>query len=161
MPSRRFNPNRVKLHRLYSVHELATHLGVHKNTIGNWQRNGLDPIDHGRPILFRGATVREFLTKRNGTRKRPCPPGTLYCFRCRTPRPPALGLLEYVSITSRSGNLRGFCETCETLMHRSVSRSALAATMPEIEVQFPEAPLRLIGKTSPPVNCDSGKKVAA
>src|SRR5690348_4476905 len=113
MPSRSINPNLVKIRRAYSPSELAKCLQVHKNTIRNWRRSGLDPIDGGKPVLFMGQTVREFLRKRNNARKCPCPPGNLYCFRCRTPRPP-LGLLEYKPITATSGNLQGFCATCET-----------------------------------------------
>jgi len=159
--SLRINPNRAKLHWTYSVGELAAVFGVHKNTVGNWQRDGLEPIDCRKPILFRGAVVREFLAKRNARRKRPCPPGTLFCFRCRMPRAPALGLIEYLPITSKTGSVRAICDTCETLMHRRASRLALAATMPNLDVQFPEAPLRLIGTPSPSLNCDSGTSAAA
>lgn len=161
MSTRSFNPNRIKLRRVYSVHELAKQLGVHKNTIRQWRLKGLEPIDQGRPVLFLGGTVRTFLAKRKAERKRPCPPGTLYCFRCRWPRPPALGLLEYVPRTSKCGNVRGLCGTCDALMHRSVSRDRLAATMPGLDVQFPEAPLRLIGSPSPSLECDSKQNAAA
>lgn len=161
MPTRHFNPNRVKLNRVYDTSELARCLGVHKNTIGNWQRNGLEPIDRRRPVLFHGSTVRKFLAKRNSARKHPCPPGTLYCFRCRAAQAPAHGILEYLPITSKSGNVRGFCSACETLMHRSVSRWALAQTMPGLDVQFPEASLRLIGQPSASLNCDSETRATA
>jgi hypothetical protein len=159
--SLRINPNRAKLHWIYNVSELAGLFGVHKNTVGNWRREGLNPIDCRKPVLFRGAVVREFLAERNARRKHPCPPGTIFCFRCRAPRTPALGLIEYLPITSKTGNVRAICDTCETLMHRRVSRSALAATMPNLDVQFPEAPLRLIGTCSPSLNCDSGASAAA
>jgi hypothetical protein len=132
MGSRRVNPYRVKVHRSYSVPELAVCCGVHKNTVRHWQQQGLEPIDRGRPLLFLGVTVRAFLFSRNASRKRPCPPGTLYCLRCREPRAPALGMVDYVPIQPGSGNLRAFCEHCMTTMHRRVSetdigRSCLAA----------------------------------
>ena len=78
MPARRANPNRVKQHRSYSVDELARCFDVHKNTVRNWQRDGLKPIDKARPILFHGAAVRDFLASRNSNRKRPCPPAVSY-----------------------------------------------------------------------------------
>ncbi len=161
MSAQRFNPYRVKLHRSYSVRQLAALFDIHKNTVGNWQGKGLRPIDSGRPIVFVGAAVRDFLIERNAERKRPCPPGTLYCFRCRVPQSPALGLIEYVPITSNSGNVRGLCAACETIMHRRVKRSELGKKMPNLEVQFSEASLRLIGKPSSSLNCDSGTKAAA
>ena len=55
MPVCRANPCRVKLHRSYTVPELAACLAVHKNTIRNWQREGLEPVNRSRPILFDGA----------------------------------------------------------------------------------------------------------
>ena len=51
MAARRVNPHVVKLHRSYSVPELATRLAVHKNTVRQWQRDGLAPIDASRPVL--------------------------------------------------------------------------------------------------------------
>jgi hypothetical protein len=121
----------------------------------------MTPIDGAKPILFHGLAVREFLKERNVKRKQPCGPGKLYCFRCRVPRPAAGGVAEYVAVSAKSGNIRAICETCETVMHRRVSRSALVATMPGIGLQIPEHPLRLIGSLSPSPNCDSKRQAAA
>ncbi|WP_037552517.1 helix-turn-helix domain-containing protein [Sphingomonas sp. URHD0057] len=154
MASRRVNSRAVKLHRSYSVSELAACFGVHKNTVRQWQRDGLKPIDSGRPVLFQGAIVRAFLSARNASRKRPCPPGTLYCFRCREPRPPALGMVDYLSLNAKSGNVRAICATCETVMHRRASKAALAAVLPGCDIQFVEALPRLKGSPAPSLNCD-------
>lgn len=154
MAARRVNPNRVKLHRSYSVPELADCCDVHKNTVRNWQRDGLQAIDKSRPVLFLGYAVRAFLTRCNASRKRPCPPGTIYCFRCREPRKPALELVEYVPITPTSGNLRAMCVACEALMHRRTRMADLAKIMPGIAIQFTHAPPRLCGRTAPSLNCD-------
>lgn len=134
---------RVKLHRTYTVPELAKCCGVHKNTVRNWMAKGLDPIGGGRPILFDGATVRTFLAKHKASRKRPCPPGTFYCFRCRQPRPPALGMVEIIASNAQTGNLQALCSTCETPMHRRVGLKAIPAAMPNLDVQIREACPRL------------------
>lgn len=155
MAERRANPGVVKLHRSYTAGELAERLGVHKNTVRHWQAKGLSPIDGGRPALFHGTSVRAFLRSRNASRKRPCLPGTLYCFRCRTPRAPALGMVEFVETKPGTGNLKAFCDACETIMHRRARRSALAAVMPGITVQILEASERLSGCARPSLNCDS------
>ena len=160
MAARRVNPRVVKLHRSYSVPELAACFGVHKNTVRNWQRDGLTPIDSGRPVLFQGAIVRAFLSTRNASRKRPCPPGTLYCVRCRVPRRPALGMVDYLSINARSGNVRAICETCETVMNRRASKAALASILPGCDVQFVEAPPRLKGSSPPSLNCELERQAA-
>ena len=155
MPARRVNPSLVKLHRSYAVGELAERLGVHKNTVRHWQRDGLRPIDGGRPVLFQGAAVRAFLKARNAARRRPCPPGTFYCFRCREPRPPAAGMVDFLAVNARSGNLRALCGTCDALMHRRARRDAVAAVMPGLAVQMGEAPERLVGSSRPSPNRDS------
>ena len=161
MAKRRVNPNAVKLNRTYDTTQLATCCGVHKNTVLNWREDGLEAIDGSRPILFHGSVIREFLKKRNAKRKQPCGPGKLYCFRCREPRPPAFGLVEYVILTPKAGNLKAFCETCETVMHRKVCRSELEAKMPGVEVQFADRSLRLIGRPSPSLNCDPERQAVA
>ena len=160
MAARGVNPRAVKLHRSYSVPELAACFGVHKNTVRHWQRAGLKPLDGGRPVLFQGAIVRAFLSTRNASRKRPCPPGTLYCFRCREPRSPALGMVDYVSISTISGNVRAICATCETVMHRRASKAALASILPGCDVQFVEALPRLKGSPSPSLNCELERQTA-
>jgi len=161
MGKRRINPNVVKLNRTYDTTQLATCCRVHKNTVLNWREAGLDPIDSLRPIIFHGSVVRRFLKERNGKRKQPCGPGRLYCFRCREPRRPALGWAQYVAVTARSGNLKAFCESCETVMHRKIRRADLAAKMPGIDVQFADRSPRLIGSSSPSLNCDPERQVPA
>ncbi len=136
MASRRLNPNLLKVHRSYTAGELADRLGVHKNTIRNWQRDGLAALDDSRPVLFQGATVREFLRARNTGRKSPCGPGRFYCFRCRAPQVPAGSMVDFVPLNARSGNLRALCGTCGGLMHRRASLTALSTVMPGIAVQI-------------------------
>lgn len=153
MSGRRLNPNLVKIHRTYTVHKLAGRLGVHKNTVRHWQRNGLAPIDNRRPYLFHGAAVRNFLIERNKKRKRPCPAGTLYCFRCREPRRPIATSVQFLQVTARLGNLRAPCSTCGTIMHRRVRQEAIRSVLPGLLVQITEAPSRLNEKPEPSSNC--------
>ncbi len=136
---------------------MADLLAVHKNTVRYWQGEGLSPLDNGRPALFQGETVRRFLILRNASRKRPCPVGTFYCFRCREPKPPAFGTVEYVALTATNGNLGGQCETCGTTIHRRTRRAAIAGVMPGIAVAIREGNERLSGSPSPSLNCDNGK----
>jgi hypothetical protein len=152
MAARRITPNLVKLHRSYTASELAVLLGVHKNTVRQWRRDGLLSLDGRRPVLFHGVTIRAFLSKRDAGRKRPCPPGTFYCFRCREPRPPALKMVDYVELRHRTGNLRALCGTCEAVMHRRASRSDLASVMPGVAVQIREVAPRLVERTNPSLN---------
>jgi hypothetical protein len=154
MTARRVDSRAVKLNRTYDVAELAARLGVHKNTVRHWQRDGLKPLDTRRPVLFHGATVRAFLSRRSASRKSPCPPGTLYCFKCRAPRPPALGMVDYIPINATGGNIRAICATCETVMHRRAAKVLLATILPDCDVQIAQALPRLEGSPSPSLNCD-------
>ena len=161
MAKRRVNPNVVKLNRTYDAGELAACCGVHKNTVLNWQKAGLEAIDSRRPILFHGSVVRAFLKERNANRRQPCGVSRMYCLRCREPRVPALRLVEYLPLTTTTGNLKALCEICETVMHRKVRRADVAAAMPGLDVRFAERSLRLIGSRSPSLNCASERQAAA
>ena len=156
MPALRVNPQRIKIHRSYDTRELANLLGVHKNTVRQWQRNGMKPIDNVRPILFTGDTVRAFLFARNASRKRPCPPGTIYCFKCRAGCQPAGAMVDYMPINGVSGNLRAICATCETIMHRRIRLTALSVAMPGVEVQIMQGERHLIGTSYPSLNSAFG-----
>ncbi len=157
MPARRVNPYRIKLHRDYAVQELAECLGVHKNTVRHWQGDGLKAIDGNRPTMFNGKATRVFLLARQTSRKRPCPPGTIYCFKCREPRAPALGMVEFILGKGTTGNLTALCETCGTMMHRRASESKIAEIMPRLAVQIRQATSRLIERAPPSLNCDNLK----
>lgn len=158
MPSRRVNPNRVKLHRSYSVAELAACLGVHKNTVRHWQAHGLAPVEPRKPYLFHGATTREFLAKRKASRKRPCLPGTLFCMGCHRSRPPALGMIDYVPLRPSSGNLQAICPTCGAVMNRAIRKADIARMMPGCAFQITEGQPSLIGQPPPSLNCDSERQ---
>ena len=50
--SRHPNYRLVKIHRNYTVEEIACLLSVHKNTVRNWFKTGLPPlIVRGRPLF--------------------------------------------------------------------------------------------------------------
>jgi hypothetical protein len=143
MPTRRVSPKAVKINYSYSVRELALCCDVHPHTVRNWREKGLEPIDKARPVLFQGATVRAFLSRRKASRRCPCPPGTIYCFRCREPRRPALGMVEYRPLRPASGDLCAICEICEAIMHRRVRKADLGRIMPNLLIQIPHGKQRL------------------
>jgi hypothetical protein len=157
MPVNRINPNRVKIHYSYTPAELAKRVGVHKNTIRNWTRNGLRPLA-GRPILFHGGSVREFLVASNASRRKPCPAGVFYCFRCRERRAPALGMVDFIDRSLGAGNLTALCECCGAIMNRRARRDALSTIMPGLAVQMREAPPTLNGSLFPSLNCASKER---
>ncbi len=129
---------RLKIGRTYTVAEIAQTLGVSRNTVRNWHGRGMQPIDDGRPTLFCGDAVQEFLRAARAKRKQKCPPGHFYCLRCRAPRAPALQMADYVPRTDTKGNLRAICPECGGLIHRAVSLAKLEAVCGGVDVAFPE-----------------------
>lgn len=154
---RRINPRRAKLHRSYDVGELANRLHVHKNTVRQWVKNGLPVVDGTRPVLILGSDFQAWWAKRRKAAKRPCQPGHMYCFKCRKPRAPALGMVEYAATNAATGNLKALCETCGTLMHQNARLANIAARMPGMDVQITQAPSRIVARAHPSSNCDKTK----
>ena len=100
---RRVDARRVKIHRSYTIEEVVRCLGVHKHTVRRWLKAGLPAIDARRPTLIHGAALRSYLEDSRRARRQPCGQGELFCFRCRHPRAPAGGILDYLPISSISG----------------------------------------------------------
>jgi hypothetical protein len=153
MGARRIDSRFVKLHRSYSIVEAARLLGVHKNTIVNWLNRGLKPIDRFRPILIQGSELHRFLQERRKKRKSPCSSDEIWCFKCRQPRRPAAGLVDYQAITLNSGNISGLCPVCSCLMFRRISETQLYSIAKNFDVAFPQAQSRLRDSPSPSLNC--------
>lgn len=127
----------VGKHRLYTYAELSHALGVHKRTIRQWVKsNGLPVIDDQRPHLLEGMAVKDFLDERNAKRKRPCPPGHIYCFKCNAPRRPAFNALDFRPSDIGSGSISGLCEICSTVMDQRISYEKLARKWPDAEVKL-------------------------
>lgn len=152
------NPSRVKIHFSFTVEEIARTLNVHKNTVRGWLRAGLEAVDDRRPALIQGKVLRDFLEKKRRARRQPCRPGTLYCLKCRAPRAPAIGMVEFVPLNGSAGSLRALCDQCGTLMHRAAATERVPVLMPNLEVQIMEPEPRLIGMAGPSLNCDSAKE---
>jgi excisionase family DNA binding protein len=153
----RINPRLAKRHRSFTVYELADLLGVHRNTVRQWISEGLPVIDGARPILILGSDFQTWWGKRTKARKRPCQPGQMYCFKCREPKAPALGMVEYAATNAATGNLKALCETCGTMMHRRTRLVDIAAKMPGLVVQITQAPSSIDARAHPSPNCDNPK----
>ena len=147
MAKRKIDARRIKIHRSYTISEAAERLGVHKNTVQHWLKSGLPHIREPRPVLILGQDLKHFLSDRRQKARKPCPVGHLFCLKCREPRRPAAQMLDYEPITLTSGNLRGICEICETLIYRRVALINVATVSGGCDVQFPQSQQRLIEKT--------------
>jgi hypothetical protein len=158
---RRYNARRVKIHRSYTVEEVARLFEVHKNTVRAWLKSGLQQIDDRRPTLLLGRQLASFLHARREHKRQRCRPEELYCFRCRAPRTSAARRADYLPITPSSGNLRAICSECGTRMYRRVSFRKLATAVGDLQVALPQGPQRIVEGLEPSVNCDLEQELDA
>ena len=125
MAKRRYNPMLAKIHRSYTVEEVADLYDVHKNTVRTWIKNGLQICDGKRPILILGRHLREFLDKQRKKNKKPCPAGTIYCVCCKEPQKPAGDMVDYLPTSDTRGRLIGICPSCDHIINQITSFSKL------------------------------------
>jgi hypothetical protein len=155
MGSRHPNPRLAKIHRSYSVDELARLFNAHKNTVRSWFKQGLEAIDGQRPTVARGEEIRRFLAERRARAKRACGAGRIYCLPCREPKVPAGRMAECVLTGDSFGMLQGICPDCDRMIYRKVNPQKLDAVRGDLEVTLTRAGARIEETTKPNVNCDS------
>ncbi len=154
MRKRRPNYRLVKIHRSYTVEEVARLFGTHKNTVRAWVKAGLSTCDNKRPLLILGSELAAYLKVRRMKNKQPCQPGEIYCMRCRAPKRPAGEMAEYQPITQTLGNLIGICPDCESMIYRRVSRAKLEQGWGKTNVAFSEAQGQVSETSESTVNSD-------
>ena len=154
MKKRRPNHRLVKIHRSYTVEEIAKLFGIHKNTVRSWVKVGLTTIDHKRPMLILGHGLAAFLQARRLKNKRTCKPGELYCVRCRVPKFPAGDMADYEPVTEKIGNLIAICPDCHSIINRRVSLAKIEEVCGKMDITFPQAMRRIVESTKPTVNSD-------
>jgi hypothetical protein len=128
------DPRRVKKLRSYSVSEISDLLGHHPHTVRNWLHSGLAAIDGRRPTVVRGAELQRFLYAKRNVRKTSCPPGTIYCVKCREPRRPHGNVADLRPLSASTGNLEGICPACGKMMNRRVSLARLEAVRGDLDI---------------------------
>jgi hypothetical protein len=152
-------PNRrsIKIHRAYTVEAAARVTGCAKGTIRRWIKSGsLPAITDQKPNLILGGDLYDYL-KARATSGSKLELHECYCFKCRTPRAPALGMAEYLPLTPTTGNLRALCGTCTTVMHKAISLTALAALVGILEVTVRQATKHLTDTVNPSLDDHLGR----
>ncbi len=156
MSKRHPNPRLAKIHRNYTVEEVASVFAVHRNTVREWVKRGLPTSDDRRPMLILGADLVAFLRARRVKNKRTCEPGEMYCVRCRAPRAPAGDMADYLPVTVTLGNLVAICSACEAMMYRRVSLAKLKQVRGKLDITLPQALPHIDESAEPSVNSDLG-----
>ena len=161
MGTRNHNHRLVKIHRTYSVEEMAALFGIHKNTVRHWLGNGLATIDRQRPLLVHGRELKAFLKANRTRNKVTTPPGHIYCLRCRVPKRPLGGAVTYRELTTGRGDLAGSCPDCGAGLNRRVSSAKLTAALADLRLRGSEAPKHIDERAHPSGNCDFNQEASA
>ena len=135
---KRLNPNLAKIHRNYTVEEVASLYGVHRNSVRAWIKAGLPLCDTRRPALILGADLRDYLKAKRQARKRRCKDDELFCLRCRAPKRPAEGMVDFIPLTETTGRISGLCPECTGVMNRYCSVSGLDRIRQKLDVHVPK-----------------------
>lgn len=154
MGKRHPNPRLAKIHRNYTVDEVAGLFGIHRNTVREWVKRGLPTSDDRRPMLILGRELMIFLQAKRAKNKHTCQPGEIYCVRCRVPQTPAGGMADYQPLTSTLGNLIGICPSCNSMMYRRVNLTKLEQVSANLDLTMPQALPHIGESTQPSVNSD-------
>jgi hypothetical protein len=149
------NPRLAKIHRNYSVDDVSRLFKIHKNTVRNWLKQGLEAIDNQRPTLIRGQELCRFLTERRARSKQTCGPGRIYCLPCRAPKVPAGMMAECVPTSNTNGNLHGICPDCNRIIYRRVNPQKLDTVRGDLDINVTRPRTRIGESGRPNVNCDS------
>jgi excisionase family DNA binding protein len=153
MPTiRKLNRQRVKIHRDYTVDEVARMLGRGKPSVRRWIKDGkLPAITDQKPWLIIGRDLDDFL-KAERAKGQKCQPDECYCVKCRKPQKPACAMVEFIPLTPTGGNLRALCPVCETFMHKRISNAALEGLSAILDVSRAQGPPHLIDRDNPSLN---------
>ncbi len=153
---RRYNVRAIKATWPYTVQEIAELLGVHKNAVLRWLKDGLGVDRSQRPFLIRGDEVIRFLKRRQDGRRCKCRPEEFFCFRCRVPREACLGIADIVIESPTRLRLQALCAVCETPVNKVQNVGELSKIRNRFHVQQ-LAGEHLIEPPGPRLNGDLGE----
>lgn len=138
------NPNRIKIHRCYTVMDVSETLGVHPKTVRNWIRVGLPVIDDKRPLLIDGADLKIYLKQKRKTYMHQCEVHEMYCFKCKQPQKPNVESLEFIAKPAGMAQMSGQCSECDCQANKYVSWRDVNQIWLELGGKLPIAEKHLI-----------------
>ena len=115
---RRYNVRLIKATWPYTAQEIAELFDIHKNAVLRWLKEGLHADRNQRPYLIRGDELIRFLNRRQDGKRRRCGPGEFFCFKCRVPREPYLGIADIAIESPTRFRIKALCSVCDTSMNK-------------------------------------------
>lgn len=138
--AKRLSGRRIRIHRNYTVDEAARIVEVAKGTMLRWVRRGdLPALKDKRPYLILGSELRAFVDQRKIGRTK-CRLHEAFCFTCRAPREPALGMADLRPRNSASAMLEALCSTCGQMMFKRVSQARISELRIHLDLTIKQAP---------------------
>jgi excisionase family DNA binding protein len=150
---RTYNLHRIKATWPYTVPEAAKALGVHKNAVLRWLKEGLQANRDTRPYLIRGDELIRFLSARQQSRRRKCSPTEFYCFKCHEPRKAYENIVDLEFVSPSRFRVKAICEVCDTTLNKMQGIRNLTKIHQTFHVQQ-LAGQHLIESASPNLNSD-------
>jgi len=155
--AKRVNPNLVKIHRNYTVEEVALLFSVHKNTVRSWIKDGLATNDDKRPILILGSELKNHLKEKRQNNKRKCHPFEIYCVRCRVPQIPAENMVDFEPVNLTAGRLIGLCPECGCIINKFFSTAKLDQIKDKLDITLSKTLKHINESVNPLLNSDFKK----
>lgn len=141
------NPNLAKIHRNYTVQDVANLFSVHENTVRSWIKDGLQIIDNIRPLLILGSSLKQYLQTKRKRYKQKCRLFEIYCVRCRLPQIPLENMVDFEPINASTGRMIGLCPTCEGIINKYFKLAQLEQIQSKLDITMPNA-LKHINKST-------------
>lgn len=110
--SRSYRSVRPKANRVYSVEDVLRLYTICRNTLSNWIKSGLRPVDDRRPQVFRGSELKWFHEQRSIENKSPLRTGEFKCFTCKACVVPDVSTLSIDDPIRRTYWARAICPEC-------------------------------------------------
>ena len=123
--AKRVSTRKIKKHRLYSYEEAGGALGVTPHTVRSWRSIGLQVMSASIPHYILGAELIRYLEDKQAKKSIQMGLDQMYCLKCKAPRKPLWGLVDYIPSTDTRGRLTGLCEACEGGLQRFVGQGDL------------------------------------
>jgi hypothetical protein len=120
---KRYKLKKITNKRCYSFNEIATTLSVHIQTVRQWHKEGLLPIDpDATPFLFLGSDLYKFLAIRLSKKRVKLSSDEIYCLSCgKAVKPTKTTIFDrHVTIgtNKKSIIIKGECPECRSKLSR-------------------------------------------
>lgn len=118
MGKRLYRHNSLKYWWCYDLDEIASHCGVHIQTVRAWIKESLQTIDNGNQLLVYGYCLIEFIKKQNDQGKCQTDFDQLYCMSCKDGRP---AFQSKIAFEQKPNGLcvKSVCRTCKSKMNKT------------------------------------------